>query len=155
MLGLAHSKRSTAPSNGMDAPRSAGASLSAPQPRSGAPKAQGLMAALRPQHNPSCYRLRSRPVHGPPISQRNGPLMTIFHPDHRAGDASALSSKLHQLDGGDRFRSKRSPHRLLFDLDSDHCIERRAPVLGLPPIRVLDVPPLGVDSLAKIAGATQ
>jgi hypothetical protein len=24
----------------------------APQPRSGAPKAQGLIAALRPQHNP-------------------------------------------------------------------------------------------------------
>jgi len=28
----------------------------APQPRSGAPKAQGLIAALRPQHNPPCHR---------------------------------------------------------------------------------------------------
>ena len=34
----------------------------APQPRSGAPKAQGLIAALRPQHNPPCRRrLRSWP----------------------------------------------------------------------------------------------
>src|SRR5207248_9677547 len=28
----------------------------APQPRSGAPKAPGLIAALRPQHNPPCRR---------------------------------------------------------------------------------------------------
>jgi hypothetical protein len=30
----------------------------APQPRSGAPKAQGLIAALRPKHNPPCRRSR-------------------------------------------------------------------------------------------------
>jgi hypothetical protein len=40
----------------MDAKRSAAVLLSAPQPRSGAPKAQGLIAALRPQHNPPCRR---------------------------------------------------------------------------------------------------
>jgi len=28
----------------------------APQPRSGAPKAQGLIVAFQPQHNPSCPR---------------------------------------------------------------------------------------------------
>jgi hypothetical protein len=28
----------------------------APQPRSGAPKAQGLIVAFQPQHNPSCRR---------------------------------------------------------------------------------------------------
>jgi hypothetical protein len=37
----------------------------APQPRSGAPKAQGLIAALRPQHNPPCRR--SRPCHPPTV----------------------------------------------------------------------------------------
>jgi hypothetical protein len=35
----------------------------APQPRSGAPKAQGLIAALWPQHNPPCRR--SPPVAAP------------------------------------------------------------------------------------------
>src|SRR5258707_7730119 len=35
----------------------------APQPRSGAPKAQGLIAALRPKHNPPCRR--SRPLSAP------------------------------------------------------------------------------------------
>ena len=37
----------------------------ATQPRSGAPKAQGLIAALRPQHNPPCRR--SRPCHPPTV----------------------------------------------------------------------------------------
>src|SRR6476646_11258873 len=40
----------------------------APQPRSGAPKAQGLIAALRPQHNPPCRRSRS-PAASPPADR--------------------------------------------------------------------------------------
>jgi hypothetical protein len=47
----------------------------APQPRSGAPKAQGLIAALRPQHNPPCRR--SRPCH-PPTADHFPP--TPLHP---------------------------------------------------------------------------
>jgi hypothetical protein len=43
----------------------------APQPRSGAPKAQGLIAALRPQHNPPCRRSRSLPPRRPPITSTN------------------------------------------------------------------------------------
>ena len=41
----------------------------APQPRSGAPKAQGLIAALRPQHNLPCRR--SRPCHPPTADRRS------------------------------------------------------------------------------------
>jgi hypothetical protein len=40
----------------MDAKRSPKCCRQAPQPRSGAPKAQGLIAALWPQHNQPCRR---------------------------------------------------------------------------------------------------
>jgi hypothetical protein len=64
----------------------------APQPRSGAPKAQGLIAALRPQHNPPCRRSRSLPPRQPPIT---------FHQRRCTRGASPSVSNVHQLDGRD------------------------------------------------------
>ena len=49
-------KRSTAVSKAWMPKRRAQCRCQAPQPRSGAPKAQGLIAALRSQHNPPCRR---------------------------------------------------------------------------------------------------
>ena len=63
----------------------------APQPRSGAPKAQGLIAALWPRHNPPCRRSRTRrSTGGRPFHRR------------RCFMAPQLQSlNLHQLDGRD------------------------------------------------------
>ena len=70
----------------------------APQPRSGAPKAQGLMAALQPQHNPPCRRSRLPAPHRPLIT---------FHQRRCIRGASVSVSNLHQLDGRDRTRRRR------------------------------------------------
>jgi hypothetical protein len=47
------------------------------------------------------------------------------------------------------------PHRLPRDIDGDHRIERSAPALDLPPIRVLDLPPGGIDLLPKVTGPAE
>src|SRR6266446_4059521 len=60
--GLANSKRSTRRRTAWMPKARPMCRCQAPQPRSGAPKAQGLIAALRPQHNPPCRRSR------PPVS---------------------------------------------------------------------------------------
>src|SRR5215469_11052783 len=49
-------KRSTAPSKAWMPNARPQCCCQAPQPRSGAPKAQGLIAARRPQHNRPCRR---------------------------------------------------------------------------------------------------
>jgi AraC-like DNA-binding protein len=49
-------KRSTAASKAWMTNARPQCCCQAPLPRSGAPKAQGLIAALRPQHNPPCRR---------------------------------------------------------------------------------------------------
>jgi hypothetical protein len=71
----------------------------APQPRSGAPKAQGLIAVLRPQHNPPCRRSRSLPLRRLPIT---------FHQRRCTRGASASVSNLHQLDGRDLEKPEQS-----------------------------------------------
>jgi hypothetical protein len=53
---MTHFKRSTAPSKAWMPNARPKWRCQAPQPRSGAPKAQGLIAAPRPQHNPRCRR---------------------------------------------------------------------------------------------------
>jgi len=56
MRRLTRFKRSTAASKAWMPKLWPQCRCQAPQPRSGAPKAQGLIAALRPQHNPPCPR---------------------------------------------------------------------------------------------------
>src|SRR5215471_17060913 len=64
----------------------------APQPRSGAPKAQGLIAALWSQHNPACRR----------SLQTAAPTQTTFTGAVALMATSAPAVKLHLLDGRDR-----------------------------------------------------
>src|SRR5215469_5157901 len=63
----------------------------APQPRSGAPKAQGLIAALWSQHNPACRR----------SLQTAAPTQTTFTGAVALMATSAPAVKLHLLDGRD------------------------------------------------------
>jgi hypothetical protein len=56
MRRLSRFKRSTAASKAWMPKLRSQCRCQAPQPRIGAPKAQGLIAALRPQHNPPCRR---------------------------------------------------------------------------------------------------
>jgi hypothetical protein len=97
MRGLASFKRSTAPSNAWMPNARPECRGQAPQPRSGAPKAQGLIAALRAQHNPPCRRSRS-----PAVSPTVDDFLTKAA---RTRGASASVSNLHQLDGRDLWKS--------------------------------------------------
>ena len=63
----------------------------APQPRSGAPKAQGLIAALWPQHNPPCRR----PLHTAATTEAD------FYWRRRIDGDPLPAVKLHLLDGRD------------------------------------------------------
>src|SRR5438270_10506413 len=63
MCSLADLKRSTAASKAWMPKLRSRRRCQAPQPRSGAPQAQGLIVALRPQHNPP--RRRSLPAVAP------------------------------------------------------------------------------------------
>src|SRR5215472_3889062 len=69
----------------------------APQPRSGAPRAQGLIAALWSQHNPACRR----------SLQTAAPTQTTFTGAVALMATSAPAVKLHLLDGRDRLTSNR------------------------------------------------
>jgi hypothetical protein len=93
MRGLANPKRSTAPSNGMDAKRSAGVPLSSPA------------AAQR------CARGAGLDSDAPDAAQSAMPSIALlcsvtdripFHQGRRTSGASASVSNLHQLDGRDR-----------------------------------------------------
>jgi len=89
MRRLARLTRSTAPSNGMDAGRSAGVPLSSPAAAQRGAKAPGLIVALRPQHNR--HAVDRDPTHlRPPISINAVSVAT-----------STAVSNLHQLDGRD------------------------------------------------------
>src|SRR5438045_4459345 len=74
MRRLTRFKRSTVASKAWMPKLRSQCRCQAPQPRSGAPKAQGLIAALRPQHNPPCRR--SRPCRRrPPFPLAPPPVM--------------------------------------------------------------------------------
>jgi len=90
-------KRSTAPSTAWMPNARPQCRCQAPQPRSGAPKAQGLIAALRPQHNPPCRR--SLPAAAPTANNiSTGADAFIF---------SAAVPNLHHLDGRDQKERRR------------------------------------------------
>jgi hypothetical protein len=46
------------------------------------------------------------------------------------------------------------PHRAALDVHRHHGVQRRAPLLRLPRVRMLDLAALAVDLLAEISGAT-
>src|SRR5262250_864482 len=86
-------KRSTAPSKAWMPNARPQWRCQAPQPRSGAPKAQGLIAALWSQHNPACRR----------SLQTAAPTQTTFTGAVALMATSAPAVKLHLLDGRDLF----------------------------------------------------
>jgi len=83
-------KRSTAASKAWMPKLRVQCRCQAPTPRSGAPKAQGLIAALRPLHNPPCRR--SLPAAAPTADKLAAGVAGF-------GGASAAVPNLHQLDG--------------------------------------------------------
>src|SRR5215468_9702127 len=72
----------------------------APQPRSGAPRAQGLIAALWSQHNPACRR----------SLQTAAPTQTTFTGAVALMATSAPAVKLHLLDGRDLYSAEPEAH---------------------------------------------
>src|SRR5215471_16906556 len=91
MRCLTRFKRSTAPSKAWMPNARPQWRCQAPQPRSGAPKAQGLIAALWSQHNPACRR----------SLQTAAPTQTTFTGAVALMATSAPAVKLHLLDGRD------------------------------------------------------
>src|SRR5215470_15729193 len=95
MRRVTRCKRSTAPSKAWMPNARPQWRCQAPQPRSGAPKAQGLIAALWSQHNPACRR----------SLQTAAPTQTTLTGAVALMATSAPAVKLHLLDGRDPLRS--------------------------------------------------
>src|ERR1700745_955414 len=89
MRALAHLKRSTAASKAWMPNARPECGCQAPQPRSGAPKAQGLIAALRPQHNPPCRR--SLPAPAPTVANLSTDAAVLVAPQLQSRISTSLT----------------------------------------------------------------
>src|SRR5947208_2628736 len=96
MCSLADLKRSTAASKAWMPKLRPRRRCQAPQPRSGAPQAQGLIVVLRPQHNPPCRR--SLPATAPTAANLSTDAAALVAPQLPVRN-------FHQLDGRDQLRS--------------------------------------------------
>ena len=94
MRGLANSKRSTAPSNGMDAKSSAGVPLSSPAAAQRCAEGAGLDSGA-----PAAAQSAMPSIAPLPPADRRPPI--TFHQRRCTRGASASVSNLHQLDGRD------------------------------------------------------
>src|SRR5438874_12145070 len=92
MCSLADLKRSTAASKAWMPKLRPRRRCQAPQPRSGAPQAQGLIVVLRPQHNPPCRR--SLPATAPTAANLSTDAAALVAPQLPVRN-------FHQLDGRD------------------------------------------------------
>ena len=95
MRGLANSKRSTAPSNGMDAKSSAGVPLSSPAAAQRCAEGAGLDSGA-----PAAAQSAMPSIAPLPPADRRPPI--TFHQRRCTRGASASVSNLHQLDGRDQ-----------------------------------------------------
>ena len=98
MRGLANSKRSTAPSNGMDAKSSAGVPLSSPAAAQRCAEGAGLDSGA-----PAAAQSAMPSIAPLPPADRRPPI--TFHQRRCTRGASASVSNLHQLDGRDPLQS--------------------------------------------------
>jgi hypothetical protein len=86
---LAHLKRSTAASKAWMPNARPQCRCQAPQPRSGAPQAQGLIVARRPQHNPPCRR--SLPAAAPTAANLSTDAATPVAPQLQSRISTSLT----------------------------------------------------------------